>query len=138
MEKSKLISLVIARFKVAYPYYFKELTENEFTGLFSVYQEELGNCNPIALLKTTKKIIRNNKFMPTIAEILSEYKEILTQYYIDIIRNSNVPNKKFLLDMIDWYSLQDDFPENLPQNIVNDISKIDYQNIKELDYKEAS
>ena len=137
MEQSKLISVIIAKLKIAYPYYFKELTEEEFAGLFSLYQEELENTHPIALLNTIKKIIKKSKFMPSIADILIEYKQELKKYYIEIINNSNFEDKKFLLDMIDWFSLHDDFPDNIPKNIISDISKLDYKNVRELGYKEV-
>ena len=70
MEQSKLISLIIAKLKLAYPYYFKDLTDEEFTGLFSLYQEELVGYNEATLISAIKSIIRQNKFMPTIKEIL--------------------------------------------------------------------
>ena len=75
--------------------------------------------------------------MPSIADILIEYKQELKKYYIEIINNSNFEDKKSLLDMIDWFSLHDDFPDNIPKNIISDISKLDYKNVKELDYKEV-
>ena len=70
MEQSKLISLIIAKLKLAYPYYFKDLTDEEFAGLFSLYQEELVGYNDATLTSAIKSIIRQNKFMPTIKEIL--------------------------------------------------------------------
>jgi len=72
MEQSKLISVVIARLKIAYPYYFKELTMEELAGLVSMYQEELIIYNESTLLNAIKSIIRKNKFMPTLKEILDE------------------------------------------------------------------
>lgn len=137
MEPSKLISVIIAKFKVAYPYYFKDLTNEEFIGLISMYQEELGNCNPIALLKTVKSIIRNNKFMPTLADIIDEYKTNLKGYFIEIINNSNPSNKKYLLDMIDWFSLHKDFPNNMPSELEKFIFELDYNKKKEIEYKEV-
>ncbi len=72
MEQSKLISIVIARLKIAYPYYFKELTMEELAGLVSMYQEELSIYNEPTLMNAIKSIIRKNKFMPTLKEILDE------------------------------------------------------------------
>ncbi len=72
MEQSKLISVVIARLKIAYPYYFKELTMEELAGLVSMYQEELSIYNEPTLMNAIKSIIRKNKFMPTLKEILDE------------------------------------------------------------------
>ena len=33
MEQSKLISMIIVKFKIAYPYYFKDLTDEEIQAL---------------------------------------------------------------------------------------------------------
>ena len=137
MEQSKLISIVIAKFKIAYPYYFKDLTDEEFLGLVSMYQEELGSFHPIALLNAIKVIIRNNKFMPTLADIIDEYRKSLKNYYIEVIENSNPKNKKYLLDMIDWYSLHKEFPENIPNDVISDIKALNYNQIKEIEYKEV-
>lgn len=137
MEQSKLISIVIAKFKIAYPYYFKDLTDEEFLGLVSLYQEELGIFHPIALLNAIKVIIRNNKFMPTLADIIDEYRKSLKKYYIEVIENSNPKNKKYLLDMVDWYSLHKEFPENIPNDVISDIKALNYNQIKEIEYKEV-
>lgn len=137
MEQSKLISIVIAKFKIAYPYYFKDLTDEEFLGLVSLYQEELGSFHPIALLNAIKVIIRNNKFMPTLADIIDEYRKGLKNYYIEVIENSNPKNKKYLLDMVDWYSLHKEFPENIPNDVISDIKALNYNQIKEIEYKEV-
>lgn len=137
MEQSKLISIVIAKFKIAYPYYFKDLTDEEFLGLVSLYHEELGSFHPIALLNAIKVIIRNNKFMPTLADIIDEYKKSLKNYYIEVIENSNPKNKKYLLDMVDWYSLHKEFPENIPNDVISDIKALNYNQIKEIEYKEV-
>ena len=137
MEQSNLNSIVIAKFKIAYPYYFKDLTDEEFLGLVSLYQEELGIFHPIALLNAIKVIIRNNKFMPTLADIIDEYRKSLKNYYIEVIENSNPKNKKYLLDMVDWYSLHKEFPENIPNDVISDIKALNYNQIKEIEYKEV-
>lgn len=84
MEQSKLISVIIARLKIAYPYYFKDLTMEELAGLVSMYQEELGIYNELTLMDAIKSIIRKNKFMPTIKEIIDEC-ENLKSYKKNII-----------------------------------------------------
>lgn len=137
MEQSKLISVVIAKFKIAYPYFFKDLTDEEFICLVSMYQEELGNCTPTVLFNAIRTIIRNNKFMPTLADIIDEYKKCLKNYYIDSINNSNLQNKKYLLDMIDWYSMHKEFPENIPIDILSTIIKTNYKRTKNIEYKEV-
>ena len=58
MEQSNLISCVIAKLKIAYPYYFNKLSKEDFVGMVTMYQEYLGNLNPNALMMTLKKIIK--------------------------------------------------------------------------------
>lgn len=72
MEQSKLISVIIVKFKIAYPYYFKELTDEELAGLIAMYQEELSCYNELTLVSAVKSIIRKNKFMPTLNELIEE------------------------------------------------------------------
>lgn len=72
MEHSKLISTIIAQFKIAYPYYFKDLTNEEFIGLIGMYQEYLSEYNELTLNSAVKSIIKKNKFMPTIKELIDE------------------------------------------------------------------
>lgn len=72
MEQSKLISMIIVKFKIAYPYYFKDLTDEELAGLIAMYQEELSCYNELTLVSAVKSIIRKNKFMPALNELLEE------------------------------------------------------------------
>lgn len=70
MEQSKLISNIIGRLKIAYQYYFKDLGKDETVGLIAMYQENLSCYNAETLANAINRIIKNNKFMPTIAEIV--------------------------------------------------------------------
>ena len=72
MEKSQLLGSLIAKLKLAYPYYFKDLSKEEVLGLYAMYEEELSNYNVDTLNKAIKEIIRNNKYMPTLKEIIDE------------------------------------------------------------------
>ena len=87
---------------------------------------------PVVLLKAIKSIIEKNKFMPALAEIIEEYKANLKDYYIEVINKSNPENKKYLLDMIDWYSLSEEFPNNLPADVTNSIKHLDYNESKKI------
>ena len=75
--------------------------------------------------------------MPTLADIIDEYRKSLKNYYIEVIENSNPKNKKYLLDMVDWYSLHKEFPENIPNDVISDIKALNYNQIKEIEYKEV-
>ncbi len=84
MEHSKLISGMIAKFKIAYPYYFKDLKNEELIGMISMFQEELSGYNELTISNATKSIIRKNKFMPTLKEIIDECENVRT-YKINVI-----------------------------------------------------
>lgn len=70
METSKSISLLIAKLKVAYPSYFRNLSSEDLLQLISMYQDSLGSYNNQVLEEATKTIIKTKKYMPTIAEII--------------------------------------------------------------------
>lgn len=78
MEQSKLVSGMIARFKIAYPYYFKDLKTEEVLSMISMYQEELSGYNEITIVNATKSIIRKSKFMPSLKEIIDECEIVKT------------------------------------------------------------
>ncbi len=85
MEKSKLVSSVIAKLKIAYPYYFKDLTDEEFVGLVSMYQEQLVGYRPEIIMRSVNNIISKSKFMPTVAEILENCKFCESNFKNEII-----------------------------------------------------
>lgn len=72
MEKSKLIGSLIIRLKTAYPYYFKDLKEEETLGMYAMYEEELSQYNEETLKSAIKEIIRNSKYMPSLKEIIDQ------------------------------------------------------------------
>lgn len=78
MEKSKLISNLIAKLKVAYPYYFDKLNNDMFLGLVALYQEHLSSFNEQTLKKAFNSIIHKNKFMPSLSEIIEECEKNIT------------------------------------------------------------
>lgn len=125
MEQSKLISIVIANFKVAYPYYFSKLTDEEFIGLVGIYQEYFGTFNGNALILAVKKIIKKEKFMPTIADIIDAYKKEARPYFTELVNKSSLPDedKKYLTSMADWYSIQEEFPSDFMARI-NELDKL--------------
>lgn len=72
MEQSKLISTVIAKLRIAFPYYFKDLTMEELAGLVSMYQDFLSGYNELTINSAVKSIISKNKYMPSINELIDE------------------------------------------------------------------
>ncbi len=86
MEQSKLISRVIAKLRIAYPYYFKELDEEMLLGLIKMYQDQITGYTPEIVLKAIDEIIRTSKFMPTIADILEKCDSQAKTYTFDILK----------------------------------------------------
>lgn len=85
MDQSKLISGLIAKLRLAYPYYFKDLDEDLILGLVSMFQEQLGGYHPQVLSKAISRIITRSKFMPSIAEILEECDSCIGGYQNSIL-----------------------------------------------------
>lgn len=86
MEQSKLISGVMAKLRIAYPYYFKDLDEELILGMVKVYQEQLVGYTPEIVLKAIDEIIKTSKFMPSIAEILERCDSQVKTYSYDILK----------------------------------------------------
>lgn len=72
MEKSNLISSVILKLKLAYPSYFNKLTDEELIALAQMYKDELSKYNENTLNIAIKNVIRSNKYMPSLNEIIEE------------------------------------------------------------------
>ena len=76
MEQSKLISSVIAKLRIAYPYYFKDLDEEMILGMVKMYQDQLAGYDYEIVINAIDNIIKTSKYMPTIAEILENCEKL--------------------------------------------------------------
>ena len=78
---SKIVNVL----RIAYPYYFKDM-EKESTIMFNqLYYSKLKRYDYVVVSNAINKIIENNEFMPTIAEIMAECdKETRKLYKIKI------------------------------------------------------
>lgn len=85
MEQSKLISLLTAKLRIAYPSYFEKLTDEEFIEMLSMYKEELLCYSESVIAAAIKSIIKTNKFMPSIGEIIEACEKALMQQKLDIL-----------------------------------------------------
>lgn len=86
---TKGISTLIATFKIAYPYFFKESTKEEITALSRIYQEHLSCYNEKTLANVAKKIIATKKFMPSISEIIEaceKEKEFMRNEILELMK----------------------------------------------------
>ena len=86
MEQSRLISIIIAKLKIAYPYYFGKLKNEELAMLVKMYQEQIIGYTPEMVLKAIDEIIRTSKFMPTIPEILDKCDGQVKTYTFDLLK----------------------------------------------------
>lgn len=86
---TKGISTLIATFKIAYPYFFKESTKEEITALSRIYQEHLNCYNEKTLANVAKKIIATKKFMPSISELIEaceKEKEFMRNEILELMK----------------------------------------------------
>lgn len=135
METSKLISSVIAKLKIAYPYYFDKLTDEEFTGLVIMYQEELYMYNKMTLTNAIKSIIRKSKFMPTLNEIIEECEMLK-------IRKKNIIIEKMIVagyfkdpkEIDKTYKFMEE--GIIPDWLLEDMKKYGYEEEKSIGYTE--
>lgn len=85
MEQSSLISNVIIKLQIAYPSYFNKLSQEESIALAQMYKDELSKYSEGILSSSIKNIIRNNKFMPNLSEIIGECEKNNKRYVNGII-----------------------------------------------------
>lgn len=133
MEHSKLISGMIAKFKIAYPYYFKELKNEELIGMISMFQEELSGYNELTISNATKSIIRNNKFMPTLKEIIDECEKAKTYKTNAVIEK--MIKAGYFKDPREIDKTYKFIEEGIiPDWLVEDMKKYGYEEEKSLEY----
>ena len=97
MEQLKL-SKIITQLKFAYPYYFKDMTNDEFVGMAKLYGEHLKDYDYNIIEKAIFNITSIEEYMPTIARIK---KEISSMIAPSIPRAEDEWNK--VLDLVHKY-----------------------------------
>ena len=125
MDKSKLISQIIARLKLAYPYFFEKLTDEEFIGLISMYQEMLKEFDDETLKSAITSIIKKSKFMPSINEILDEcnfFKKKSKNKIIELMEKDNY--FKSVSEIEKAYKFLEN--DNIPNWFLKDLKKYGY------------
>ena len=88
MEQSNL-SKIFKALKLAYPYYFKTLTEEDSTMFLQLYYSKLKKYRYEIVSKAVDNLITTNDFMPSLAEVIKEcdkqskfyYRETLEKMY---------------------------------------------------------
>ena len=136
MEQSSL-SKIMAMLKIAYPYYFKELKEREedSRAFISLYSQKLKDYEYPIVAKAINVIITNNKFMPSLAEILDECNRQKRIYYKTVI-DEMYKSKYFATDQEYGKALTWLFEEKpiIPSWLQQDIIK--FKNQKQIEMKE--
>ena len=124
---------MIAKFKIAYPYYFKELKNEELIGMISMFQEELSGYNELTISNATKSIIRNNKFMPTLKEIIDECEKAKTYKTNAVIEK--MIKAGYFKDPREIDKTYKFIEEGIiPDWLVEDMKKYGYEEEKSLEY----
>lgn len=90
MEQS-FCSSMIAKLKVAFPYYFKDMSKEEIYEMIRTYKDSL-NYNPIIIESAIKEIIKTSKFMPSIGEIIEACEKVCTHQKLDVIEKMKKDN----------------------------------------------
>lgn len=71
MEQSYL-NKVFAILKVAYPYYFKEISEEESMAFINLYTKKLSKYDAEVVIDVVDSIITTSKYMPSLSEIIEK------------------------------------------------------------------
>lgn len=74
MNKKDITKLILV-LKTAYPYSFKDMSEEDTENLVDLYCEMLCNYNSETLEAVAKEIIKTKKYMPSISEIIELCEE---------------------------------------------------------------
>lgn len=125
MDHKKVISGLIAKFKIAYPYYFEKLTDEEFVGLVSLFNDQLSMYSYEALENTFNTIVRRSKFMPTIQEIIEECEKFKTNkklYIVEVMKNAGY----FKADCEIEKTIHFIEENNIPEWLLRDMKKFGY------------
>lgn len=97
-------------------YYLKDLHEDEL----STWYEVFGKCDVSLFYTAIKSLGTKSKYFPTCAELVEEYKLQIPIYLNKVLDNNDSVSKdrvKYLKDMISWYSLKKEYPEELLKEI---------------------
>lgn len=80
MEQSYL-NKVFAILKVAYPYYFREITEEESMAFINLYTKKLSKYDATVVIEAVDSIITTSKYMPSLSEIIEKCEQCKRKQY---------------------------------------------------------
>lgn len=94
-------------------YYLKDLNEDQLNTWYGVFKDI---DTPIFYM-AVQSYGKNNRYFPVVSELVEEIHKQTVVYYKKLVTEGESQNKKYLLDMIDWYELQKEFPKHIVDEI---------------------
>ena len=84
MDQSNL-SKIFKAFKLAYPYYFKTLSEEDSTMFLQLYYSKLKEYKYEIVAKAVDNLITTSNFMPSLADVIKECDRQSKLYYRKVL-----------------------------------------------------
>lgn len=81
MDQS-FLNKILATLRIAYPYYFKDLSKEESIAFVNLYSKKLSTYEPNTVISAIDEVITTSKFMPTISEIVEKCEAHEKIYYL--------------------------------------------------------
>lgn len=81
MEQSSFVK-IIRVLQVAYPYYFKDMSKETSVAFMQLYFSKLKKYDYKVVSTAIDNIITDNKYMPTLAEVIKECENQYKEYNI--------------------------------------------------------
>lgn len=137
MEQS-FYSKILKAFKIAYPYYFKNLNEEDSAIFLQFYYSKLKKYRYEIVTKAIDNLITTKEFMPSLAEVISECDKQSKYYYRSVLEKM-YQEKYFKTDeeygkAVMW--LLEDKPL-IPEWLKKDVDKfIEADTIKQIETEE--
>ncbi len=84
MDQSEF-SKVILKLKIAYQYFFKDMSREDIIGLTIMYKEYLSKYDFNIINSVIDRRIKSSRYMPTIAEMIEECNMIKYEYLSKVV-----------------------------------------------------
>lgn len=139
MEQFNL-SKIFKALKLAYPYYFKNLSEEDSAMFLQLYYSKLKKYRYEIVSKAVDNLITTHDFMPSLAEVIKEcdkqskyyYKNILEKMYKENYFKSDEEYGKAIMWLLEEKPL-------IPEWLKVDVDKfIETNKIKQIEGKEKN
>lgn len=103
------LSKIFKVFKLAYPYYFKDLKEEDSKMFLQLYYSKLKEYRYEIVAKAVDNLITTHDFMPTLSEVIKEcdkqskiyYKNILNEMYKENLFTSDEEYGKAIMWLLE-------------------------------------